>query len=124
MLRLSERVTCIKHPSKHHPFINEARLSRMLKSETSNIPSKEGRLGDIVSVGLDVTAALPLDEVGRDKDEGVTGLELELDMEELCKLSASSRFVLEGIGIRSVEAMMCDVDVKCANRDAAMQIAV
>ena len=70
------------------------------------VPSKEGRLGEIGSGGLEDTGALPLDEVGLDKDEGVAGLELELDIEELCKLSASSRFALEGIGIRSEEAIM------------------
>ena len=46
-----------------------------------NIPSSDGRLGDIT--GCEETGALPFDEDGDDRLELVIWLEYELEVEEL-----------------------------------------
>jgi hypothetical protein len=50
-----------------------------------DIPSKLGRLGDILSVssGLDEAGALPFDGEGVEREELAMGLEKELEVEEL-----------------------------------------
>ena len=60
---------------------------------TFGVPSNDGRRGDIVSLGVDGTAALPFDEEGLDGYELLIGLEGELDADELYELSAASRFL-------------------------------
>lgn len=62
-----------------------------------DVPSNDGRLGEIVSFGLEETAALPFDEEGLDRFELLIGLEEELEADVLYELSAGSR-LLCGIG--------------------------
>ena len=83
----------------------------------STVPSNDGRLGEIISGGDDDTAALPLDDEGRDRGNAVVGLDdgLEgVEGDELYELSAAFRF--PGIGTAADEDIVwsrtcCKVDV-------------
>lgn len=78
----------------------------------SNLPSSEGRLGDIGSTGDEEAGSFPLDDGVLDMCENAGGLDEELEgveCDELSELDAAFRLPA-GIGTEE-EAIMRNVDV-------------
>ena len=95
--------------------IYKSRVSNIRDSTTRRfcmgkcIPSNEGRLGEIISLGEDETAALPFEEPGLAISELLIGLDDELDSDVLYELSAASR-LRGGIGFGTeddIVAQLC-----------------